>query len=133
RDVERRGRLVAYNQLRLDRERARNRDALALAARELMRIARRMARLEADETEQFGDARALLCGRHHLVKLERLGENIADGHARVERGVRVLEHQLGAAPEHTYLPLGQRDDVASFEAHPAGGRLYQAQHQPPDR
>ena len=40
RDVERRDRLVADDQLRLDRERARDGDALALAAGEFVRIAR---------------------------------------------------------------------------------------------
>ena len=39
RDVECRGRLIADDELGLDRERARDRDALALAARELVRIA----------------------------------------------------------------------------------------------
>src|SRR5206468_7834808 len=39
RDIERRYRLVAHDEARLDRERPRDADALALAARELVRIA----------------------------------------------------------------------------------------------
>ncbi len=39
RDVERRDRLVADDQLRLERERAGDADPLALAARELVRVA----------------------------------------------------------------------------------------------
>ena len=61
RDVERRDRLVADDQLRLDRERAGDRDALALAAGELVRIALREARLEPDQLQQLGDALARRC------------------------------------------------------------------------
>jgi hypothetical protein len=52
RDVERRGRLVADEELGLERERARDRDALALPARELVRIARAVGRREPDLVEQ---------------------------------------------------------------------------------
>src|SRR5712691_1013707 len=53
--VERRERLVEQQHARLDRERARQRDALLHAARELVRIA--VARVtEADELEQLADA-----------------------------------------------------------------------------
>ena len=53
RDVERRDRLVADDQLRLDRERARDADALALAAGELVRIAAHVVGLQADGLEQL--------------------------------------------------------------------------------
>src|SRR5262249_3301328 len=46
-DIERRYRLVADDELRLDRKRARNRNALALATGEFVRITARQARLEA--------------------------------------------------------------------------------------
>ena len=42
----------------LDRQRARDADALALAARELVRIAAHVLRGNADAVEQFRDARA---------------------------------------------------------------------------
>ena len=58
--VERRERLVEQQHLRLDRERARERDSLLHAARELVGIAlRRVA--EPDELEQL--ARPVLCDR----------------------------------------------------------------------
>ena len=56
RDVERRHRLVADDQLRVDRERARDADALALAARELVREAVVVLRVEADDLQQLLDA-----------------------------------------------------------------------------
>ena len=55
RDVERGHRLVADDQLRLQRERARDTDALALAAGELVRIIVHLRLAQADPLEQFGD------------------------------------------------------------------------------
>ena len=53
RDVERRDRLVGDDQLRLERESARDADALALAAGELVRIAPDVARIHAHPLEQL--------------------------------------------------------------------------------
>ena len=52
RDVERRHRLVGDDQVRLDRERAGDGDALALAAAELMRIGAGMGGVEPDPFEE---------------------------------------------------------------------------------
>ena len=60
RDVERRYRLVAHDQLGPERQRARDADALALAAGELMRIVLHLVGAQADLLEQLGDALALL-------------------------------------------------------------------------
>ena len=56
RHVERRGRLVADDQPRLHRQRARDRDALALAAGELVRIALQRIAAQADLVDQPLDA-----------------------------------------------------------------------------
>ena len=53
RDVERRHGLVAHDQLRRERERARDADALPLAARELVRVAVVVLGAEADALEQL--------------------------------------------------------------------------------
>ena len=71
RHVERRDRLVADDEPRLDRERARDADPLALAAGELVRIAARVLGREADEPEDLGDALALPALREP-VQRERL-------------------------------------------------------------
>ena len=52
-DVERRDRLVGDDERRVERERAREADALALAAAELVRIARELRRIEPDQLEQL--------------------------------------------------------------------------------
>ena len=53
RDVERRHRLVADDEVRVERERAGDADALALAARELVRVARGGVGRQADDLEQL--------------------------------------------------------------------------------
>ena len=60
RDVERRHRLVGDDERRVERERARQPDALALAAAELVRVAIEVRRIEADQVEQIRDAIAAL-------------------------------------------------------------------------
>ena len=60
RDVERRHRLVRDDERRIERQRARQADALPLAAAELVRIAIEVRGIEADQLEQIGDAIAPL-------------------------------------------------------------------------
>ena len=55
RDVERRDGLVADDELRPQRDRARDADALALAAGELVRVAVVVLRVEADALHQLVD------------------------------------------------------------------------------
>ena len=55
RDVERRGHLVAHEQRRRDRDGTRDRDALALAAGELIRVAVDHRRAEGDPLECIDD------------------------------------------------------------------------------
>ncbi len=57
RHVERGHRLVGDDELGVDRERARDADALALAAGELVRVAVGVIRLQADEPQQLLNAR----------------------------------------------------------------------------
>ena len=58
RHVERRDRLVGHDQLRVERERAGDADALPLAAGELVRVAVVVLGVEADDLEQLLDATA---------------------------------------------------------------------------
>ena len=74
-----------------DRERARDADALALAAGELVREAVVVLGVEADDLEQLLHAALDLGVGAELVHLERLGDDEADALARVQRRVRVLE------------------------------------------
>src|SRR5258708_34479348 len=93
RHVERVDRLVAHDQSRVGGQRTSDADTLSLSARELVRVAPDVAWREPNEGEQFRDAVALATDGQ-AVKGERLGEHLADGHARVERSVRVLKDDL---------------------------------------
>ena len=64
RHVERADRLVGDDELRPRDQRARDRDALALAAGELVRVLVHVGRAQADRVERFGDALALRRRRH---------------------------------------------------------------------
>ena len=105
-EVERAERLVEQERGRLVDERARERDALLLAAGELARLALLHA-LEAHRAQRRGDARAHLVAAHALdAQPER--HVLEHAHVREER-VR-LEH-------HVDVPLGRRHvrDVAAAQ------------------
>ena len=59
---------------------------------------------------------------------ERLADDIAGGHAGIERGKRILEHDLHRAAVGAQLALAEMGDVAPIEADVACGRLDQPQH-----
>ena len=129
RDVERGDRLVADDQLRRHRQRPGDADALALAAGELVRVAPHVVGAEADGLEQFDDALLELApGLREPVDDQRLADDRADRHARIERGVGVLEDDLHVARQRPQL--GRRlsaSDVAALEPDLARSRLDQAQ------
>ena len=90
-------------------------DALALAAGELMRVAHGVLGVEADELHQLHDAlAALLLVFAQLVHVERFADDVFDRHARVERGVRILEDHLHllAVGQHVDLDLLAQDGLA---------------------
>ena len=98
--VERRDGLVAHEHLRLDGERPGDADALALPAGELVRIPVHVAGVEADELEQILDRPVPPALRHGIgVDAERLADDLADAHPRVQRRVRILEHDLHSATQ----------------------------------
>jgi hypothetical protein len=127
RDIERADRLVAHHQLRLHGQRARDADALALAAAELVRIALRMERREADQAQQFLHPRGTRGGIADAMDLHRLHDRRADAQPRVERGIGILEHHLHAAAQRAKFRLAR--DLDAVEADGAAGGLDQPQHQ----
>ena len=132
RDVERRHRLVADDQLRLQRQRARDADALALAAGKLMRIVVHLRLAQADAVEQFGDALLHVLAARGVVHAHRLGHDVAGRHARIERGERVLKDDLHLPAVGPQLGLAQMRDVAAVDLDAAVGRLDQPQDGAPD-
>jgi hypothetical protein len=101
RHVERGHRLVGDDQRGVQHQRARDRDALALPAREHVRIADVVLGAQADPGKHRLRALLAHCRREVGVDLERRLENRADLLARVERAVRILEHHLHRAAQQT--------------------------------
>ena len=133
RDVERADRLVRDDQVGLQGEGPGDADALPLAARELVRIARGVGRVEPDGREQLPDALAALGWLADVVDVEWLGDDPAGGHPRIEAGVRVLEdhlHPLAQAAQLGTLDLGH---VLAVEEDPAPRRRVEADDRPPGR
>ena len=102
--VEVRQRLVEQEHRRLDHQRARQRHALPLAARELARIARGMG-LEVHQRQRLLHALTAL-GLRHLAHLEAEAHVVGHRHVRKQR--IALEHDAQAAR----VGLGMRDVLA---------------------
>ena len=93
RNVERAGGLVADDQLRLHRQRARDGNALALPAGEFVRIAMARCARQSDLVQQPQHALCVLrAGR--IERPHAFLQDIRYPHARVQRGIRILENHL---------------------------------------
>src|SRR5215469_4843677 len=128
--VQRRHGLVRDNQLRLERQRPGDPDALPLTAGELVRVPVVVLGVEADELEQVLH-RSLdpLLGLDALHP-ERRAHDRPDRVPRVERGVRVLEDHLYVAAQRPHGARGQVRDVPAVEHDLTRGGLEQPGQQP---
>src|SRR5438309_1663280 len=134
RHVERGDRLVADQDLRAQGERAGDRDPLALAAGELVRVLGERVGGEAHLVEQLQAERAPLgLAAADAVDLHRLHQDLAHREARIERGIRILEHDLDAPLVGVRRLRRQRQQVPALEQHFAAGSLVQAHEQQADR
>ncbi len=124
--VERRGRLVGQQHLGFGRQRARDADALLLAARQLGRIAVALVG-QADHVEQRLDA-APDAGTVGAEDLEGQRHVVEDG-ARGQQ-VEVLEDHADRAARRPQRPLVERADVDAVDDDPARGRLLQPVDEP---
>ena len=130
RHVQRRGRFVQQQRAGVRRERAGDAGALLLAAGEFVRVARQELRAEPDIVEQGGHAVAQRAAGQAAHEAERLGHGRGDGAARVQRGVRVLEHHLDLAAQVAQPAFGEAGDGRPVEQDLAAGGGDQAQQQP---
>ena len=126
--VEGRDRLVADDEIRIDRQRPGNDHALALPAREFVRVAAHHRRVEMDELEQFGHPLAPLARRHGAVDGERLGEDRLDRHARMQARIGVLQHELHMPPHLAQGPAAHRRQLLAAQPDRALMGLLELQH-----
>ena len=128
RDVERRHRLVAEQQVRLQRQGAGDADPLALSARELVRIAVGHRRQQADQVEQLGDPFAEpAAAPGDAMDLERFAHDLPHPHAGIERAEGILKHHLHASPQRAQPALVDSRDVLAVEDDPPCRRLQHPQ------
>ena len=118
-DVERGGRLVGDQQVRLVGERHRDHHPLALAAGQLMGIGVQalLGLLQAHQVQQLEGARARRCPAHAPMQHQGLADLPLDGVQRIERGHRLLEDDADAIAAH--LPqrrLVGADQLAAVQA-----------------
>src|SRR5438132_8011690 len=117
----------------MEGERTREADALPLAAAELVRIPFEVRRIEADEVEQLGHARAPLGAAPESMDDQRLLDDVPRAHARIQRRIGVLEDDLHLAARLAHSPPAEGKDVLAPKPHFAGRRLDQPQHAAPGR
>jgi hypothetical protein len=130
RHVQGADRLVGHDQLGVDRDGPGDPDPLALAAAELVRVAVQEVRVQADDVEQLGDPLAALGRRADLVDGQRLADDPAHGHPRIQAGIRVLEDHLHPPAGLAQRLATQPGDVDAVEHDLAGRRLVQPQDRP---
>ena len=117
-------RLVEQQERRVGHERARDRDALPLAARQLVRHALAEAG-EPHVLERLGDLRRHVRGRH-LRHLQRERDVAFDGHVREQRVA--LEHRA-----HRTALRRAADEVLAVEHDAAGVGQVEARDHPQER
>jgi len=116
--VQRGDSLVADDELRLRGERAGDADTLPLAAGELVREAVQEVRCKAAVVHDLQD-HLLHTGvlfLDHVVRLHAFADNLADAHARVQRGIRILENQLHVAAQAAHLVILESGKVDAVVA-----------------
>ena len=125
--VERGDGLVADDELGPQCDGARDADALALPAGELIRIPVDVLGIEPDAVHELAHGLLDTARRIDLLDPEGGAEDRADGLPRVERVVGVLEDHLRLLAHGAHGTARESRDVSAVDDHVAGGRVDQAQ------
>src|ERR1022692_641698 len=141
-DVERGDGFVGHDKFGTQRQRARDADALPLASAEFVREAPPDRFVEANGAQEFDDAalqptlsQSTRQGWGALFSMndERLGDDVLDAEAGIERGEGILEDDLHIAAQPPHFAGAGGEQVAAFEADAARSRLKEPQNQPSQR
>ena len=121
-DVERGNAFIGHDDLGFERKRTGNTDALTLTAGEFMRVAVSHVRGESHALKEQRYAVVHLLFGAVVVDHHRLGNRVAHGLPRVERGVRILEDHLQIAalflkfvPGHAQQRLAAVEDFTAVD------------------
>src|SRR5713226_9284925 len=126
RNVTGRDRLVTHDEARIDRQRARDADALALAAREFVRIPIDKTGVQADHVEQLADPFSPRGPAGQVMDVERLAHDVAHRLPWIERRIWVLKdhrHVTAMSPQRRAPLVG---DVLALELNRSGCGIQQA-------
>src|SRR5712692_11448334 len=93
-----------------------------------MRIAIGEVRVQANDPEQLLHALLLLASTGQIVDLERLADDAADRHARVEARIRVLEDHLHLASHFSQFAATQCREALIEEIDGAASGLVELQN-----
>jgi hypothetical protein len=93
-----------------------------------MRIAIRCGRQQTDQFEQLFDLPGEIAGGDTVVA-DRLRQNVANPHSRIERTERVLEYDLHPLPVALTLLALEIGDVTPLEFDAAGRRLLKSKNE----
>ncbi|CDN44922.1 hypothetical protein BN871_FY_00260 [Paenibacillus sp. P22] len=135
-DVDHGDGLVGDDDLRIQRDGSGHEDALALTARQLMRILveKAVRRRQADRLQQLDDAGSgRLSPFDDFALQNRSGERLIDRPHRIERRIGVLLHHLHAAAEVLVALALEPGNVRSLEQYPSRGRLRQPRQDAAER
>ena len=99
-----------------------------------MRVATGVLGSQTDQLQQLADARASRrLRRGESMQHQGLAQHGAHRHARIERGVGILEDHLHVPALRAHPRLRQAEQILAIEAHASARWFEQAQHQPADR
>jgi hypothetical protein len=128
RDIERRGRLIADDESRLHCQCAGDSDALPLPATKLVRVSiRRLLPETASFQKLFNPILKLVAGgetMHH----ERLTNQSADPHPRIQGPTGVLKDDLHLSAKRPKVHCRLLEDRLAIEDHFAAGRRDQSEN-----
>ena len=112
---------IADDEVRVDRERAGDADALALAAGKFVGVAGGMLGVEADIAHELENALLpFLPAGVELMHVQRLSDDVFDRHAGIKGRIRVLEHHCSLFAELFYVGFCL-DELAVVVNFAAGG------------
>ena len=130
RHVKRGDGLVGHDQRGTRRQRPGEADPLPLAAGQFPRVAVELPGRDADLLGQPPHPGAAVGAADAAARPQRLLDDAVQGHPRVQRRVRVLEHHLDLVPGGPALAPSHGGDRRAPQPHVTTGRLLQADHQP---
>src|SRR5205085_4020379 len=119
-------RFVTNDEPRFDRERAGDADALTLAAAEFVRVTLRVRGIETHIRQQaLHTSPASIRVARQTVDVQRLADNLAGGHPRIQRTVGILKNHLEFPAPSAQRGAVQGGEVLALEENPARGRCDQ--------